>query len=58
MSMPLWPDHGFELPEGIEVRKSGDTAALHVIGTDRVLGFVPSRFDSKDLPQLLERLQK
>ena len=56
MSMPIWEDSGLALPEGFEVRRSGDLAALIRIGTDKVVGFVPSRFDKVNLPALLERL--
>lgn len=57
LSLPLWSDSGMELPDGVELRKAGDLAALHLIGTTKVLGFVPSRFDKANLPALLERLE-
>lgn len=58
LSMPLWGESGLDLPSDVEVRREGDLAALHLIGTSKVLGFVPSRFDKSALPALLERLRE
>lgn len=55
--MPLWADSGLEIPEDIELRRDGDLAALCLIGTTKVLGFIPSRFDKTALPELIERLR-
>ena len=58
MTMPVWDAPPFVLPEGVEARRDSgkDLAALHLLGTDKVVGFVPSRFDASNLPQLLSRL--
>lgn len=56
MTLPEWKDSGLALPPGVEARRDGDLAALVLIGTDKVVGFVPSRFDKANLPGLLARL--
>lgn len=56
MKLPVWDSPGFEVPSGYEVRGNSSHAALHLLGTDKVVGFVPSRFDPKRLPELLARL--
>lgn len=53
MTLPLWPDPPFEVPEGLECRKGGDLAALIRVGTDRCVGFVPSRFDPARIGELI-----
>lgn len=55
--MPIWADSGLEIPEGIELRRDGDLAAICLTGTSKVLGFVPSRFDVTNLPELINRLR-
>ncbi len=58
MSMPIWADFPYELPEDVECRRKDDLAALVLKGTDKVLGFVPSRFDSSALSELVNRLRE
>jgi hypothetical protein len=58
MTMPVWESPPFELPREVEARRdpTRDLAALHLLGTDKVVGFVPSRFDKNNLSALLARL--
>lgn len=53
---PLWENLPFALPSGIECRKREDVAVLLKSGTDKMVAFVPSRFDPNQLPSLLARL--
>lgn len=46
------------LPASIECRSDGRTAVLALIGTDKVVGFVPTRFDPSNLPALVARLRE
>lgn len=57
MSMPLWIDSGFAVPPDVELRKDGDLAALHLVDSTKVLGFVPSKFDPAKLAALIARLR-
>lgn len=52
--MPLWMDHGLELPPGVIPHRDGNTAAL-VYGP-KAVGIRVSGFDPKNLPELLARL--
>lgn len=57
MSMPIWADSGMDIPADLELRRLDDLAAICLIGTSKVLGFVPSRFDATNLPELINRLR-
>lgn len=57
LTMPVWLDSGFDVPEDVELRREGDLAALHLLGTSKVLGFVPSRVNKDALPGLVLRLR-
>lgn len=57
MTLPPWLDFPFPLPEEVEVRSDGDLAALHLLGTDRVVGFKAKSITEENLTILLERLK-
>lgn len=57
MAMPIWTDSGFAVPPDVELRRAGDLAALHLIDSTKVLGFVPSKFDPVNLVALIARLR-
>lgn len=52
--MPLWEDHGLDLPVGVLAKRDGDFGAL-VFGPNNI-GIRISTFNPNALPELLSRL--
>ena len=52
--MPLWEDHGLDLPPGVNAKRDGDFGAL-MFGP-KFVGIRISTFDRTALAELLRRL--
>lgn len=57
-TLPRSESPGFDLPDGFEARISAadDLGMIVRLGTDKKVGFVPSRFDPARINELLARL--